>query len=79
MELRVLYATAHRFTWYGHWGYEFGRGAFNISKATWRATLNNVHNIPVAAVLTDFLTHTSDRAVPEIIDRYQVIESLASK
>jgi len=72
MELRVLYATAHRFTWYGHWGYEHGRGAFNISKTTWRATLTNVHNVPVAALLEDFRTHTSDTAILEIIDRYQV-------
>ena len=62
---------AHRFTWYGRWGYEHGRGAFNISKATWRATLTNLHNIPMAALMEDFLMHTSDGAITEIIDRYQ--------
>jgi hypothetical protein len=35
MELRVLCAAAHRTTWYGRWGYVFGRGGFNIPKAVW--------------------------------------------
>lgn len=33
MELRVLHAAAKRHTWYGQWGYGFGRGAFNMSPA----------------------------------------------
>ena len=73
MELRVLYAVAHQATWYGNWGYEFGRGPFNILKTTWRATLRNVHSLPMAALLSDFMSHTSDAVLPEIIDRYQVI------
>ena len=81
MELRVLFAVAHRFTWYGRWGYEHGRGAFNISKATWRATLTNLHNTPMAALMEDFLMHTSDGAITEIIDRYQAnpLPSLAKR
>jgi len=31
MELRVLHAAAHKTTWYGQWGYQYGRGAFNIT------------------------------------------------
>lgn len=32
MELRVLHAAAHKVTWYGQWGYQYGRGAFNITQ-----------------------------------------------
>lgn len=32
MELRVLHAAAHKTTWYGQWGYQYGRGAFNITQ-----------------------------------------------
>lgn len=32
MELRVLHAAAHKSTWYGQWGYQYGRGAFNITQ-----------------------------------------------
>ena len=35
MELRVLHAAAHKVTWYGRWGYHFGRGAFNITHNKW--------------------------------------------
>lgn len=31
MELRVLHAAAKKVTWYGQWGYNYGRGAFNIT------------------------------------------------
>ena len=31
MELRVLHAAAKKATWYGQWGYNYGRGAFNIT------------------------------------------------
>ena len=31
MELRVLHAAAFKNTWYGQWGYQYGRGAFNIT------------------------------------------------
>ena len=32
MELRLLHAVAHRQTWYGRWGFLFGRGGFAIGK-----------------------------------------------
>ncbi len=72
MELRVLHAVAHQATWYGAWGYEFGRSPFHTTKTTWKATLKNVHSLSVAAVLSDFESHTADTVLTEIIDRYQV-------
>ncbi len=32
MELRVLHTVAHGQSWYGAWGYAFGRGGFAIGK-----------------------------------------------
>ena len=46
MELRLLHAAAHRQTWYGRWGFVFGRGGFAVGKqvcSTWP---------PLHAVLT---------------------------
>ena len=40
MELRVLHTIAHGTTWYGRWGYAFGRGGFNLTAAAWVRTLN---------------------------------------
>ena len=32
MELRVLHTAAYGCTWYGQWGYTFGRGGYNIQE-----------------------------------------------
>lgn len=72
MELRVLHAAAYQHTWYGKWGYTFGRGPFNISRRTWRSTVSSVHNTPMAAILADFENCIADRRMLDIIDRYQV-------
>ncbi len=32
MELRLLHTVAHRQTWYGRWGFLFGRGGFATGK-----------------------------------------------
>ena len=74
MELRVLHAVAYQQTWYGKWGYKFGRGPFNISKKTWVSTLKLLHCIPMAAILEDFESCIADSTVPDIIQRYQVCD-----
>lgn len=72
MELRVLHAAAYLHTWYGKWGYDVGRGPFNISKKTWKSTVALVHNTPMTAVLEDFNSCVFDPHIGQIIDRYQV-------
>lgn len=32
MDLRVLHTAAHLSTWYGQFGFDFGRGAYNITR-----------------------------------------------
>ena len=72
MELRVLHSAAYLQTWYGKWGYGFGRGPFSISRKTWKSTVTSVHNTPMASVLADFEICVADHAIPAIIERYQV-------
>lgn len=36
MELRVLFPAAFKATWYGRWGYAFGRAGFGIRPAAWK-------------------------------------------
>ncbi len=70
MELSVLHMSAYRNTWYGRWGYAFGRGGFGISRTTWRRAADAVHKTLLADVLEDF--QGSDPAPTHIIDRYLV-------
>ena len=72
MELRVLHAAAYQHTWYGKWGYNFGRGPFNISKKTWKSTVSSVHNTPMTSLLADFESCIADRRMLNIIEQYQV-------
>lgn len=70
MELRVLHMSAFRNTWYGRWGYAFGRGGFGISRATWRRAADTVHKTLLADMLSDF--QGSDPAMAHIVERYSV-------
>ena len=70
MELRVLFTAAHGSTWYGRWGYGFGRGGYNLQRANWDAASTQLHGAPLADVLHDF--RDIDRAVVAIIRRYWV-------
>lgn len=72
MELRVLYAAAHRLTWYGQWQYAFGRGAFNISRRSWQSSVDKIHAMSLEAIKADFQKFEASPIVLEIIDRYQV-------
>ena len=71
MELRVLHASAHRGTWYGRWGYGFGRGGFNMSRTTWRKAAELVAAAPLASVAADLRT-CSNMHASAIIDHYRV-------
>lgn len=70
MELRVLHTAAHRMTWYGRWGYAFGRAGFNISAATWRRAAGRVHGAALAPLLQELPRR--DPSAARIIHRYQV-------
>jgi hypothetical protein len=42
MELRVLFPAACKSTWYGRWGYGFGRAGFGIKPAAWKRAVSAV-------------------------------------
>jgi hypothetical protein len=70
MELRVLHTAAFKSTWYGRWGYAFGRGGYNLQRANWDAAADQLHCAPLADVLHDF--RDIDHAIVAIIRRYRV-------
>lgn len=70
MELRVLHAAAFRNTWYGQWGYGFGRGGFAISRSAWRKSADSVSKALLDDILADF--NGTDAQLTEVIERYKV-------
>eukprot|EP00884_Botryococcus_braunii_P013401 jgi/Botrbrau1/22061/Bobra.0024s0070.1 len=68
MELRVLHAVAFQKTWYGRWGYTYGRGGFNISRQIWKKAMGALSAVTVASVRDNAVT---DETLGKIISRCQ--------
>jgi hypothetical protein len=51
LELRVLHPLAYGHTWYGQWGYTFGRGPYDLSEAGWTAALGAARHAPLSPLL----------------------------
>lgn len=70
MELRILYTAAYGFTWYGNFGYEFGRGPYNTSRDRWLAAMHMIQGASLAHLLHDF--EGVEEGVPAVIKRYRL-------
>lgn len=70
MELRVLHTVAHGHTWYGQFGYEFGRGPYNTTETQWAAAGQYLTMASLNHLLQDFEA-VEDR-VRAIVERYRL-------
>ena len=70
MELRVLNKIALGQTWYGQWGYKFGRGSFNISENRWNQAAEHISACSLNQLLHDF--KGIDDRVLIIVSRYRL-------
>ena len=75
MELRVLHTAAHQQTWYGQWGYKFGRAGFNLSATSYHRSLSMVHRAEVWPLLHRLCLSDSPAAL--VVARYQVQSRLS--
>ncbi|GMH42329.1 hypothetical protein BSKO_10248 [Bryopsis sp. KO-2023] len=69
MLLRVLTTVAEKRTWYGRWGYAFGRGGYNTSKAQWCRALEVTNRACLDRLIHDF--EELDPSLVRIIERYR--------
>jgi hypothetical protein len=69
LDFRLLHAVAYGSTWYGRWGYKFGRGSFGVSEAAYSAAIALLQSLPLATISEHF--EMVDHMVPVIIARYQ--------
>lgn len=70
MDLRVLHTAAHGVTWYGQFGYRFGRGVFNTGELAWEAAGKYVQCASLPHLLHDF--EGVDERVLAIVRRYRL-------
>ncbi|KAI8102805.1 hypothetical protein M9434_005598 [Picochlorum sp. BPE23] len=70
MELRISYFLGYGQTWYGLFGYKFGRGPYNITEKRWEDAGTYVSSTLLSHILHDF--EGVEEHVPEIIQRYSL-------
>ncbi|CAI0400358.1 unnamed protein product [Linum tenue] len=54
MDLRLLYGVAYGHSWFGRWGYKFGRGSFGVTGQGYNRALEAVASLQLDPILTDF-------------------------
>ncbi|KAI3734155.1 hypothetical protein L6452_13618 [Arctium lappa] len=73
MDLRLLHGVAYGQSWFGQWGYQFGRGSFGVTQQMYQKALEALQNIPLC-----ILAHhigTSNMEIPILFSRYQTLSS----
>lgn len=73
MDLRLLHGAAYGQSWFGHWGYQFGRGSFGVTQQMYEKALEALQNVPLC-----ILAHhigPSNMEVPILFSKYQTLSS----
>ncbi|TVU09761.1 hypothetical protein EJB05_43256 [Eragrostis curvula] len=71
MELRLLHGVAYGDTWFGRWGYRFGRPSYGVALQSYQQSLHALQSIPLC-VLVPHLSCFSQE-LPMVVNKYQAI------
>ncbi|XP_062194653.1 PHD finger protein PERSISTENT TAPETAL CELL 1 [Phragmites australis] len=71
MELRLLHGVAYGDTWFGSWGYRFGRPSYGVALQSYQQSLHALRSIPLC-VLVPHLSCFSQE-LPMVVIKYQAI------
>ncbi|KAL3502133.1 hypothetical protein ACH5RR_036582 [Cinchona calisaya] len=72
MDLRLLYAIAYGKSWFGQWGYKFGRGSFAITQSMYQNAIEALQNIPLG-LFAQHLGNEKNNDILTILSRYQML------
>ncbi|XP_020083265.1 PHD finger protein PERSISTENT TAPETAL CELL 1 [Ananas comosus] len=73
MELRLIHGIAYGGTWFGRWGYKFGRGTYGLDQQMYQNSLAALQSLPLY-LLVPRLAYSAHE-IPMIIGKYQNISS----
>jgi len=62
MDFRLLHSVAYGCTWYGRWGYFFGRGSFGNTLATWRDAVQTLQSLTLDQLRRELATSSPKEA-----------------
>ena len=71
MELRLLHVVAYSQSWFGHWGYKFGRGSFGVTQPMYQKAIEAIRGMPLCLLLNHLGHFNPD--IPLIFTRYQTL------
>ncbi|CAK9178079.1 unnamed protein product, partial [Ilex paraguariensis] len=74
MDLRLLYGVAYSESWFGRWGYRFGRGTFGVTQQMYQNAIEAIQNIPLNFFLPyHHLGSSNIEVIPILLSRYQTL------
>ncbi|KAF5748094.1 putative DNA binding protein [Tripterygium wilfordii] len=73
IELRLLHGVAYGRSWFGRWGYKFGRGCYGVTQPMYQKAIETIQTMPLSLLAHNYLTNYSDNGIgiPTIFSRYQ--------
>lgn len=71
MELRLLHGVAYGDTWFGRWGYRFGRPSYGVALASYQQSLHALQSVPLCVLVPHLSCFSQD--LPVVVTKYQAI------
>lgn len=71
MELRLIHGVAYKESWFGRWGYKFGRGSFCITHQMYNKAIEALQSLPLCLLIHHL--GPSNHEIPLIFSRYQTL------
>uniref|UniRef100_A0A0E0IKQ6 Zinc finger PHD-type domain-containing protein n=1 Tax=Oryza nivara TaxID=4536 RepID=A0A0E0IKQ6_ORYNI len=71
MELRLLHGVAYGETWFGRWGYRYGRPSYGVALPSYRQSLHALGSMPLCVVVPHLSCFSQE--LPMVVTKYQAI------
>ncbi|XP_051188013.1 PHD finger protein PERSISTENT TAPETAL CELL 1 [Lolium perenne] len=71
MVLRLLHGVAYGDTWFGRWGYRYGRPSYGVALQAYQQSLHALQSVPLCVLLPHLSCFTQD--LPMLVTKYQAI------
>ncbi|GAV86568.1 PHD domain-containing protein [Cephalotus follicularis] len=69
MELRLLHGVAYGGSWFGRWGYKFGRGCYGVTQPIYWKAMKAIQGMSLSLLIYHLGHYAHD--IPSIFTRYQ--------
>eukprot|EP00253_Pinus_taeda_P012177 PITA_12177 len=71
MELRLLHCVAYGDSWFGRWGFKFGRGCYGVTQQMYSKAIEALRGMPLSIMLQHFQQCVDHGELVSIVALYQ--------